>query len=108
MSLLPPIACTLSAADYKTRTQWMSELAAGSLKSAEREDLTLRLVYRRDASEDVRRLISQEQTCCAFLTFDLQEDADSVLVTISAPEHACESADVLFAQFSSVSSTKDR
>jgi len=44
-------------------------------------------------------MVAGEQHCCAFLDFDLREDADAVHVTITAPENAREAADELFAQF---------
>jgi hypothetical protein len=45
------------------------------------------------------RAAKQERRCCAFLVFDLDQQPDSVCVTITAPEAAREAADVLFGQF---------
>lgn len=95
----PPIACTLSVQDYKTRSQWMQRLAVDLLQSARRHDLTLHLRYRRAAASEIHRLVAEEQACCAFLRFDIRETADSICVDISAPARARAAADVIFAQF---------
>jgi hypothetical protein len=42
---------------------------------------------------------SHGQTCCAFLTFRIDEVGDEVRLTITAPERAREAADALFDQF---------
>jgi hypothetical protein len=40
------------------------------------------------AVERVRAMVAGEQHCCAFLDFDVQEQSDSTVVTITAPENA--------------------
>jgi len=47
----------------------------------------------------VRELVAKEQACCAFLHFDLKNNAGGVLLTITAPASAAASADVLFDHF---------
>jgi hypothetical protein len=47
----------------------------------------------------VREMIRQEQACCAFLTFEMHEHPDEVVLTIRAPEDARAAADALFDQF---------
>jgi hypothetical protein len=37
---------------------------------------------------DVRELAKRESACCAFLSFDLQREADGLRLTISAPPQA--------------------
>lgn len=44
-------------------------------------------------------MVAQEQACCAFLVFTIEESPDSVDVTITAPERAREIACELFAVF---------
>ena len=41
----------------------------------------------------------QEQACCAFLTFEMREAPDAVMLTIKAPEAAQASVDALFEPF---------
>jgi hypothetical protein len=44
----------------------------------------------------VGELMRQEQTCCAFLTFEMHEQTDTVILTIKAPEEARSTVDTLF------------
>lgn len=94
-----PIACTLSSLDYKERAARIRNLAARSLRSARRDDLRLVLTYAPEAADEVRALTHEEQACCAFLQFDIQDDGLGVDLTITAPEDARAAADDLFAQF---------
>jgi hypothetical protein len=94
-----PIACTLGAADFKERVAGIRALARRSLRQASRSPLSLRLTYEPNALEEVRDLMRKEQTCCAFLTFDLKNNATGVLLTITAPKSAAEAADALFDHF---------
>ncbi|SJM33767.1 hypothetical protein [Mesorhizobium delmotii] len=94
-----PIACTLDAGDFKERTAAIRDLARRSLRHAARTPLALTLSYGPEALEEVRGLVAQEQSCCAFLDFDLKHDEDAVLLTITAPEAAAEAADMLFGHF---------
>jgi hypothetical protein len=67
------------------------------LRSHERRDLTLDLVYAPEAR--VREMVRNERVCCPFLTFDLHEQPHEIRLTITAPEAARETADMLFEQF---------
>ena len=95
-----PIACTLTGARLQNRIDWIARIARDALRSHERDDLTLRLRYAPDAVDSVRRMVREEQVCCAFLEFELQERPGELLVTINAPEAARDLADELFAHFS--------
>ncbi len=95
----PSIVCCLSAGDYRRRLAWIGSLARKALRSHDRDDLVLYLAYAPEAAGEVQKMVEQERMCCAFLTFDLHEQADTVCLTITAPEAARESADVLFGQF---------
>lgn len=92
----PPIACTLDAGNLKDRLEWIGRLNAHALLGSQRSDLTLILDYTPDAIGDVREMVAGEQACCAFLAFAIDERADSVRVTITAPETAREAAESLF------------
>jgi hypothetical protein len=95
----PPIACTLAPATYKDRLAWIGDLNKDALRKYERRDLELELSYALEARERVHEMVRNEQTCCAFLGFELREEANEIHVTITAPERAREAADVLFQQF---------
>jgi hypothetical protein len=47
----------------------------------------------------VREMVAKEQSCCAFLAFELSETDTNVRLTITAPERARDAADALFEQF---------
>lgn len=94
-----PIACTLSAGDYKARTAWIADLNARALGSHRIEGLTLRLRYRADAVSDVQELMRREAACCAFLTFDLRHAGDVVELAVVAPPEAEAAAETLFNDF---------
>jgi hypothetical protein len=94
-----PIACTLDAGDFKERTAYIRDLARRALRHASRTPLMLTLTYEPEALEEVRELVRKEQTCCAFLDFDLRNDSSSVLLTITAPKGAVHAADMLFDHF---------
>jgi hypothetical protein len=94
-----PIACTLTAGEFKDRLAWIGILTKDSLCSHERRDLVLDLRYAPEARDRVREMVRNEQTCCSFLTFDLSEQPDEIRLVITAPEAAREAADVLFEQF---------
>ncbi|MBL6613635.1 MAG: hypothetical protein ISP45_06475 [Reyranella sp.] len=99
MESAPPIACTLDVGSFKARLTWIADLNAKALTTSRRGDLALILEYRPEALEDVRQLVRGEQACCAFLDFSLDECADKVILTITAPEAARDAADMLFEQF---------
>lgn len=71
------------------------------MADAHRDGQRLVLSYRPDALSRVRDLVAKESACCAFLALDLTEEADAVRLTVSVPEDARESADVLLAPFRS-------
>ena len=94
-----PIACTLAQGAYKDRLAWIAALNRDALRSYERRGLVLELTYWLEARERVHEMVRQEQTCCAFLTFELHEVGNEIRLTITAPEAAREAADNLFDQF---------
>ena len=95
----PPVACCLSAGEYQTRLARIENLTRRALRTHTRNDLVLRLVYAPEAAGEVRKLVEQERMCCALLTFDLDQRPNAVSVTITAPEAARDSVDVLFGHF---------
>jgi hypothetical protein len=93
-----PVACTLAPGEYKNRLEGIRALNKDALRSHERRDLVLQLHYAPDARDRVREMVRKEQTCCAFLTFDVREASDDIRVTITAPAQAREAAHMLFEQ----------
>lgn len=91
-----PIACSLDASAFKTRTKLIRELTERHLRHASRTAVRLELTYAPDALSEVGDLMRLEKACCAFLTFDLRHDANGVFVTITAPTEAAAAADDLF------------
>jgi len=94
-----PIACTLTAGDLRDRLAWIATLNRDALRGYDRADLTLRLRYAPQAVQQVAELMGQEQTCCAFLTFEMHEQTDAVILMIKAPEEARGMVDALFEAF---------
>ena len=94
-----PIACTLTAGNFKDCMAWIGELTRDALRSHERQDLVLDLRYAPEAADRVREMVRKEQECCAFLTFAIGEGLHEIRVTITAPEAARKAADELFEQF---------
>jgi len=94
-----PIACDLPRGASKERSAWITALARKALRAHRRDDLKLELRYAIAARDDVLKMVRNERTCCAFLRFDVREQADDILVTITAPEAARDAANALFAQF---------
>jgi hypothetical protein len=99
VSASSPIACTLTASDFKQRTTWIRALARESLRNARRDDLTLYLTYAPQAAPRVHEMVEKERACCAFMRFDIREDAHGVHLAIVAPEDARSAANDLFAHF---------
>lgn len=95
------IACTLSPGDLKDRMASIAALNSRSLQGSHKDGLTLTLHYGPEAIDDVRQMAAREQECCAFLSFDITQTADSVRVTIAAPEAARGAAEALFEPFAS-------
>lgn len=89
----------LDASDFKERLAGIRDLAGRSLRHASRTPLALSLTYEPKALDEVRDLVAKEKTCCAFLTFNLTNDAGGVFLTIAAPQSAADAADLLFDHF---------
>ena len=94
-----PIACTLGPADYRQRLAWIADLNRDALRAQRREGLRLELTYAPAALDRVREMVAREQDCCAFLTFDLQQEADTVRLVIEAPEDVPDALDAVFEPF---------
>jgi hypothetical protein len=94
-----PIACTLESGDFRQRLAWIAVLNRDALRAQRRDGPRLELTYAPTAFDRVREMVPREQDCCAFLTFDLQQEADTVRLVIEAPEHARDALDAVFEPF---------
>src|SRR3954468_2396910 len=85
-----PIACTLSAAEHRSRTADLSMLARLALRSREQIDGGERLTF--DVSGEIEReletAVGAEASCCSFLAMDLRRNGDSFVLDITGPAAA--------------------
>jgi hypothetical protein len=94
-----PVACTLGAGDFRQRLAWIADLNRDALRAQRRDGLRLELTYAPAALDRVREMVARERDCCAFLTFDLQQEADAVRLVIEAPENVRGALDAVFEPF---------
>jgi hypothetical protein len=87
MSSTPPIACTLDASERPQREREIRTLGRDALLSVERTEQSATLHFRSDPGvrQRVEGVAAAESGCCAFLTFDVADEADGVALTIVAP-----------------------
>jgi hypothetical protein len=85
-----PIACTLTAGQYRSRTADLSALAERALRSREQTDRGERLTFAAgdDIERDLRAAVAAEGSCCSFLTMDLTRDDDRLVLDIAGPHDA--------------------
>ena len=93
------VACTLGNDELRDRRVWIAELARDALCGHRIDDLVLHLRYRPEAVARVREMVCLERACCAFLTFEMDERPDQVLLTITAPDAARGAVGTIFDQF---------
>jgi hypothetical protein len=96
MSEHAAIACTLTGGDYGERIRWIADLNTRSLRRYKEAGLTLRLFYETEARADVEQFVRQEQACCGFLTFELDQAEGMLRLTVHAPEEARSVAKIVF------------
>ncbi|HWL33759.1 MAG TPA: hypothetical protein VNP89_09145 [Gaiellaceae bacterium] len=85
-----PIACSLTAAQYRDRTTDLAALANRALRSRETTDHGERLSFARsdEIERELEAVIVAESSCCAFLTFDLQRHDDHLALDITGSAEA--------------------
>jgi hypothetical protein len=79
-----PIACSLSGPELKER---LAEISAAG-EHAVRVGDELRFPADAATRERLEAIIAAESRCCAFLSFDLRESGDELVLTIDAPAEA--------------------
>jgi hypothetical protein len=85
-----PIACTLGARDRADREAFIARLWRDALIAGERTGDGVRLRLRDDPEVETRarELIAAEQSCCAFLSFELARSDDELVLQITGPPDA--------------------
>jgi hypothetical protein len=95
----PPIACSLTAADYRQRVAEAGDVAREALRERRQIDGGERLVFQETG--DVRRrlgaFVAAESACCPFLAMSLQSDGGRLVLDITGPELAAPIIEELFA-----------
>jgi hypothetical protein len=86
----PPIACTLSPAEYRNRTGELAALAARALRSRDRTAGGERLVFEDspETERELRAAVAAESRCCAFLRMDLRRADEGLVLDIAGPKDA--------------------
>jgi hypothetical protein len=85
-----PIACTLTAAQYRGRTDHLADIAQRALRSRERTTQGERLTFADTVSTEraLRAAIAAEASCCTFLRMDLRRTENGLVLDIAGPEEA--------------------
>lgn len=94
-----PIACSLSAADFRDRRREIASLAAHALRSRTPIDDGERLTFA-DGDDTERQLIhlaAAEAACCPFLTLDLRRHGGELTLDVTGPPDARPIIEELFA-----------
>ena len=84
-----PIACSLDASDLPGRIAEIT--AAGqALRDVQATPhvAVLRFVAHERTRKRLTAIVAAESQCCAFMGFDLREETDEVVLTITAPDGA--------------------
>jgi hypothetical protein len=81
-----PIACTLTPSEGLTRMQRWQRLHAQALVSTALRDDGVEVTYRHspDVTAELAELVEAERECCAFATWDVASDDDTVVLTIAS------------------------
>jgi hypothetical protein len=95
----PPIACTLTGQDFRTRLEHIAELNRRSLRGSVLSGRTLELRYASNSLEAVKDLVATESECCAFLAFEIDRHGEEVRLRITVPETAAADALELLSPF---------
>jgi len=96
-----PIACTLSGPDLRERTAEIRSVGRAGLIGVEPAGGRRILRFRRSEEIATRlaRIVEAEAHCCAFLDLTIDENADSVTLTIGGPAGAEAVVDELASAF---------
>jgi hypothetical protein len=100
----PPIACSLSAEDYRERLAAISEVGSSSLIAVQEghRETIMRFRHSSQAADRLRTIVAQEGECCTFLDLSLRDVDDELVLTLPAPEEARPIVDDLIRSFRAV------
>src|SRR4051812_49950603 len=85
-----PIACSLTATEFPERLAQMTALGRDALLDAGVAGARARLRFAGEPGvyERVKAFAEAEKRCCPFLTFEVTDTGDGVMLGIDAPESA--------------------
>ena len=85
-----PIACLLNGNELPERYGVMAALGTCTLIDVRREPAgtRLRFVARVGIRDRLAAIVRAESRCCPFLTFELLEEPEVIVLTIQGPPHA--------------------
>ncbi len=93
----PPLACTLKAAEQRSRRAWIDDLTQRLESRTQTVDgAVLRFRADTDTERQLRALVAAEAHCCPFLQFGINVDGDALALTIRGPADARPIIDDLF------------
>jgi hypothetical protein len=94
-----PIACTLHPAEMRERAASIDALADDALLDQREIDGGLRTSFRAapDVEQRLHELVAAESRCCAFLTFAIGRDDDTLWLDITGAPEARPVIDQFFA-----------
>jgi hypothetical protein len=94
-----PIACTLDAAEMRGRAAFIDSLVEDAVLDRRPIDGGLRTRFRAapDVERRVHELVEAESRCCAFLSFAVGHDGDSLWLDITGAPEARPVIDQFFA-----------
>src|SRR5687768_3520948 len=96
-----PIACSLSADELPRRLDAIGAVGRSSLLAAESDGARALLRFRPAAREELAAIVAAEAECCAFLSMELRDESDAVVLTIQAPAGGQPLVDELVSVFTS-------
>jgi hypothetical protein len=87
MSSDTPIACSLSADELPRRLDEMRGIGRDALLSVDADGA---MHFRADhkTRERLEAVIAAESSCCAFLSFELRDEGEELVLSIAAPASA--------------------
>ncbi len=90
MSVELPVGCSLTATQMRARLAEMTALGREALVDVRREPVHVELRFAADDGirDRVAAIVQAEAQCCAFLTMDVHDEPDLLVLDITAPADA--------------------
>ena len=83
-----PIACSLTPTELRGRLADIAAVGEASLLDVEAQRGWARLRFDPGARDRVAGIVAAEARCCPFLSMELRDEQDALVLTIEAPEGA--------------------